>query len=41
VEIDHIIEVDEAVEYLQQWVKDFDTVIERLLQPQEQDDERL
>ena len=37
---DHVIDVKEAVEYLGQfeWVKDFDTVIERLLQPEEQDD---
>jgi hypothetical protein len=36
---DHVIDVSEAVEYLQQfaWVKDFDTVIERILNPMEQD----
>ena len=40
---DHVIDVKEAVEYLGQfeWVKDFDTVIERLLQPEEQDDGEL
>ena len=36
---DHVIDVSEAVDYLQQfaWVKDFDSVIEQILNPQEQD----
>ena len=40
---DHVIDVKEALEYLGQfeWIKGFDTVIERLLQPQEQEDENL
>ena len=40
---DHVIDVNEAVEYLQQfaWVKDFDTVIERILNPQEKSNENL
>ena len=35
----HVIDVSEAVEYLQQfaWVKDFDSVIERILNPKEQE----
>lgn len=40
---DHVIDVSEAVEYLQQfaWVKDFETVIERILNPKEQDNATL
>ena len=40
---DHVIDVKEAVEYLRQfaWVKDFDQVIEQILQPKEQDDAEL
>jgi hypothetical protein len=36
---DHVIDVNEAVEYLKQfaWVKDFDSVIEQILNPKEQD----
>ena len=38
---DHVIDVKEAVEYLKQfaWVKDFDSVIERILNPQEKNNE--
>jgi hypothetical protein len=37
---DHVIDVQEAVEYLKQfsWVKDFDSFIEEIMQPKEQDD---
>jgi hypothetical protein len=40
-QIDHVIDVNEAVEYLQQfaWVKDFDQVIQQILQPKESNDE--
>jgi hypothetical protein len=40
---DHVIDVKETLEYLGQfeWVKDFENVIERLLQPKEQDDGEL
>jgi len=35
---DHVIDVKEAVEYLQQWVKGFDQFIEEIMQPKENDD---
>jgi hypothetical protein len=40
---DHVIDVKEALEYLGQfeWVTDFDKVIEQILNPKEQEDERL
>jgi hypothetical protein len=40
-QIDHVIDVKDAVEYLQQfaWVKDFDQVIQQILQPKESNDE--
>jgi hypothetical protein len=36
---DHVIDVNEAVEYLKQyaWVKDFDKFIEQIMQTKEQD----
>jgi hypothetical protein len=42
-QIDHLIDVNEAVEYLKQfaWVEDFDQVIQQILEPKENDDEGL
>lgn len=39
-QIDHVIDVNEAVEYLKQyaWVKDFDKVIQQIINPKENQD---
>ena len=41
--MNHLIDVDEAVEYLKQfaWVEDFDLFIQQILEPKENDDEGL